>query len=133
MTARPSEVEDYVRRSDHYWRQALERLKAGQWEKASELAWGSVVERVKALARLWSQAELRSHREVREFIKRAALQNADEALYRAFREAESLHINFYESFFDPEEVRQAFVAIQELLARLDSYLHPASGPAPTAS
>ena len=117
-----SEVEGYVRRSDEYWRQAQTLLAQGEVEKASELAWGSVVERVKALAAAKLGAELRSHREVRDFLKRIANQIPDQDLYRSYREAESLHINFYESFFDADEVRMSFAVIEGLLIRLDAYL-----------
>ena len=121
MTTTP-DTEAYVRRSDAYWRQALEYLPRRELEKASELAWGSVVERVKALALARTGAELRSHRELREYIKRVANQALDEELFRDYREAESLHINFYEFLFDVQEVTVALDIVRRLLAKIDSYL-----------
>ncbi len=122
MTTPQSVVRAYVDRSDQYWQQAQELLDQQEIEKASELAWGSVVERVKALALARTGADLRSHREVRDYVKRIANQIPDEELYRRYREAESLHINFYESYFDIDEVRMSFAAIEALLMKLDAYL-----------
>lgn len=121
LSPRP-EIEDYIQRSNQYWQQSLGFLSRNELEKASELAWGSVVERVKALALAKVGVELRSHRQVRDYVKRVASQAKDEELYRYFREGESLHINFYESFFDPEEVRRALAAIEQVLVKIDSYL-----------
>lgn len=116
------EVQGYLGRSDELWRQARELLDQGHLEKASEMAWGSVVERVKALALSRSAAHLRSHRELRDYIKLVARQNSDQPLYDSFRQAEKLHINFYESYFDVDEVREAFVAVENVLLRLDAYI-----------
>ena len=94
------EAQQFIQRSDEYWVQALEMLETGHLEKASELAWGSVIERVKALALAKHRLSLRGHRDVRDYVKRVAISAADEALYQTFKRAESLHVNFYESFFD---------------------------------
>lgn len=116
------EPEQLLRRSDQYWQQAQELLEQNHLEKASELAWGSLVERVKALGIVKSDVRLRSHRDLRTYIKRMAMDKKDEEMYRVYQRAESLHINFYESFFDEDDVRSAIVSIRELLLRIDSVL-----------
>lgn len=116
------EIEGYIRRSNEFWRQAKELLDQNHLEKASELAWGSVVERIKALALARSASYLRSHRQLRDYVRLVAHQNNDPALYEAFRQAERLHINFYESYFDITDVREAFLGVEDTLRRVDAYL-----------
>lgn len=117
-----NEIEGYIRRSDEYWRQALGFLNRNELEKASELAWGSVAQRVKALALAKIGRELHTHYQIRDYVKRIASQTADENLFRDFTEAERLHTNFYEGLFDRDEVGMAFAVIRRLLARVDSYI-----------
>jgi len=122
MTETPlAELLAYVGRSQGYWIQAQEQLDLGHLEKAAELAWGSVAERLKALALARTGTFLRSHGAIRSFVRKIASQLNDVDLYQAFRQAESLHIEFYESHFDIDEVRQAFAQVDTLLRKIDSY------------
>ena len=116
------EAQQLLRRSDQYWVQALEQLEGDHLEKASELAWGSVVERIKALALAKTGQHLQRHRRIKNYVRRVAASVGDEELFRVFQRAESLHINFYESFFELDEIREAFNYIRELLPRVDSYI-----------
>ena len=116
-----------VGRSNQYWIQAVEQLEGQHLEKASELAWGSVLERVKALALVRSKVALRSHRDVRNYVKAEAARVGDQELFRTFQRAESLHINFYESFFELDEITEGFQYVREVLPRIDAYMFE-SGP-----
>jgi hypothetical protein len=115
-----TEVEEYLSRSNEYWRQALEFFSSGEIEKASELAWGSTAERIKALALQETGSLLRSHGQIHSFMTTISRQLGDEELYRLFREAESLHTNFYESHLDREDVRITLLSIEKLLTKLEA-------------
>jgi len=116
----PNEVADYLANSNKYWQQALSQLESREAEKASELAWGSVVERIKALYFLKMGKKLsQSHGDVKSYIRNISNQLRDEELYKLFHEAESLHANFYEGFKDLDDVRRIFPSIQKLLTKID--------------
>jgi hypothetical protein len=120
----PSEVADYLANSRKYGQQALAQLESREAEKASELAWRSVVERTKALYFLKTGKKLsQSHGDVKSYIRSISQQLEDEELYNLFHEAEGLHANFYEGFKDLDDVRRAFLNIQKLLTKIDTLLY----------
>jgi hypothetical protein len=119
-----SEAGDYLGNSHKYWEQALAQLESGEAEKASELAWESVVERIKALYFLKTKTKLsQSHRDVKSYVRSISQQLEDKELYNLFHEAESLHANFYERFKDLGDVRESFLNIQKLLTKIDALLY----------
>lgn len=115
-------IDAYLFRSDKYWSQVQEFLQAGELEKASELAWGSVAERVKALGLARTAKLLRSHSQLTDYAKTVANQMQDGELREGFAKAERLHANFYESFLDSDEIKRTLAHIPALLAKIDFYL-----------
>ena len=99
-------------------------LKNKEFEKASEVAWGSVAEMIKALALAKTKQELRSHRDIRNYIRLTASQHSDKKMIDLFEDAESLHRNFYEGDFDEMEVRQKISSAEELVRKLLGILIP---------
>lgn len=118
----PRQVAAYRRRSNEYWAQAKELWAKGNTEKASELAWGSVAERVKAVALARTGQMFRSHRLVGEYVDRLARELASPDLERVFDRAARLHQNFYEADLSAEAVRARLVDVEWLLNRLDLVL-----------
>ncbi len=79
---------------------ALER---GEFEKASELLWGSMALAVKAVAAL-REIQLRSHASIWDYARQLSHELGDQELFDAFRDANRLHTNFYESDLTREVV-----------------------------
>lgn len=110
-------VEIYFENSNRYWNQAQEHLKRKELAKASELAWGSVAEAIKALAATTGHM-VKGHREVRSYIKIVSGQLQDPELYEYFKEVERLHVNFYETHLDEDDIRGALSKAHVLLSKL---------------
>lgn len=117
-----SEVLTYMVNSDKYWGQALEMFTKREIEKAAELAWGSVAERIKNLALVKSNAFLRSHANIRDYVKRIAAQISDEELYQLFLVAQRLHVEFYESHLDADDVNRDLLSVRKLLLKIDTLM-----------
>lgn len=104
-----------------YWKQANELLEKGEWTKASEMAWGSVVESVHALAEFQGKKLGGGHSELKDYV-RGVSQHVDRELYDVFRKAETYHANFYHDFLDEQDVKESFPLIKEFLERIASLL-----------
>jgi len=121
--ALPKEPEEtlvgYLRNSRRYWRQALAYIEKGDLEKASELAWGCVAERIKALALVRDGRLIKSHREIRDYIKDVSQDTGNKAIFDAYRQAQGLHSNFYESGLDADEVKDSFLETEKLILDID--------------
>ncbi len=72
---------------------ALERE---EFEKASELLWGSMALAVKAVA-AFREIQLRNHTSIWDYARQLSHELGDQELFDAFRDAHRLHTNFYES------------------------------------
>lgn len=117
----PPEVEEYLDRARRYWAQSQEQWVKGEREKATELAWGSAVEMVKALALTGGQ-KLRTHGEVRNFVRSLANAHSDPELYHLFADAEAAHSNFYEGFMDETRVSEVLVNLRKLSDKISKSL-----------
>jgi hypothetical protein len=116
------EALDYLERSNRYWTQSLELLDAGEPAKASEMAWGSVVGRVEALALRRTESPLGSHRRTRNFVRDIAQSEGIEELYEIFGNAERLHTNFYREFLEEYDVRSGLLYVRTFLEQIDRLL-----------
>ena len=113
-----SSFDQYVKRGKKYGAQVRDYLKKKEFEKASEVAWGSVAEMIKAVALAKTRQQLRSHRDIRNYVRLLARQRSDEEMFDLFEDAESLHRNFYEGDFDEMEVREKISSAEELVRKL---------------
>ena len=113
----------YQDRANIYWNQANELLQKGEWTKASELAWGSVVEAIHALAES-KGTKIKNHGALRNFIRAVAQQLQDERINELFKKAETFHANFYHEFLDESDVKDMFPYIQEFLEKIGNLLPP---------
>lgn len=105
----------------HYMRNAREFLGQQEFTKASEFIWGAMARAIKAVAAL-KGFELRQHRELWDYARELAQELNDPSLFQGFRQANSLHGNFYEAGLPAEEVIDSIETIGSAIAKLLSLL-----------
>lgn len=115
------QINEYLERSSTYWRQALEYQGKGNTLKTTELAWGSIVQAITALA-LTMGKKLRRHREIRTYVRDLASQLGDKELVDLFTRGEAAHANFYQDFMDQAEVREVIAEMAKLLEKIQALL-----------
>ena len=93
---------------------ALERE---EFEKASELLWGSMALAVKAVA-AFREIHLRNHASIWDYARQLCHELGDQELFDAFRDANRLHTNFYESDLTREVVLASEERVRGGLGRL---------------
>jgi hypothetical protein len=89
-------LQGYVTRCQEYLGNAFTSLEQNEVEKAGEFLWGSMAQAIKAVASL-KGVELRNHGAIWTYVRELTKELGDEDLLEAFRDANSLHQNFYES------------------------------------
>ncbi len=109
--------EKYKVQSIHYLENAFVSMEAGHPEKAGEFLWGSMAQAIKAVAAS-KEMLLESHGELRNFARELAKEQKDDSIFKVFRDAESLHKNFYEFGFELEDVRISAQDVREGVAKL---------------
>ena len=106
----------YVQLYKKYISDAKKLIEQGDHTQASEKIWGAAALIVKAAAIKYKNKRLTSHGELWEFVSELATEKNDEELRRLWRTAVSMHINFYEKWAPPEDIKKALEDI-ELFAR----------------
>ncbi len=114
-------TDHYVRLHRKYLREAEELLERGDAVQASEKLWGAAAEIVKAVAAK-REFELRSHRDLWEFIDRLSDELKDTEIVKLFAVASALHQNFYEAWMPLNAVKRSAEAVRELSRRLEMLL-----------
>ena len=110
-------------RSQEYLRNAYTSLEQNEVEKAGEFLWGSMVQAIKAIA-AFKDVELRSHEAIWTYVRQLSRELGDEAMFGAFRDANSLHQNFYESDLTREVVLTHGEMIRRAVRRSLAMLPP---------
>ena len=104
--------------SDEFLEQAREELSNGDLLQASEKAWGAVAHYVKSVASDlgWSN---QTHRDVNRGARKL-IRLTDDPKLNAVRlgAVNALHQNFYEDWFDRDQVTDSIEAAQELVAAM---------------
>lgn len=111
----------YVTRSQEYLQNAYIALEQNELEKASEFLWGSMAQAIKAFAAFKGE-HLASHAAIWKYVTELSRELGDQGLFDAFRDANSLHINFYESGLTREIVLTLEERIRRTVGRLVSLL-----------
>lgn len=111
-------VETYVQQAIRYLDNARSELSNGELEKAGEFLWGSFAQALKALAMAKKSVEIRTHSELWDLARSAAKELGDESIYTGFREANSLHSNFYEVRLGKEDLEISIERIRRQVAKL---------------
>ena len=116
-----NEVDDpqrkYAEQCRLYLINAYNVLNSGEASKAGEFLWGAMAEAIKAVAAN-KGIVLSSHGELWRFATELTNELGDDQVYRAFREANSLHSNFYESRLEVADVRSSAEIIGAAIGRL---------------
>jgi len=107
----------YVKLSLHYSDNAQKFLKLEEFEKASEMMWGSMSTILKAVAS--SKGEmLNKHGYFYGFAKKLAKEMDDPEVFTCFLLASNLHINFYESNLKQENTLEMIKKIARMIGKL---------------
>ncbi len=115
---RDRKVEEHLRISRQFLRQAEREFAQGDRLQASEKAWGAAAHVVKAVAqqRGWQHD---GHRYLFEAIDRIYRETGDSQIRDLFRIANSLHMNFYENWQSDDLVQDGIGRVEVLLAKLE--------------
>ena len=111
-------TQKYREDSRHLLAQARSELAAGDVRQASEKGWGAAAQILKAIAedRGWDHGK---HRHLSRVASRLRAETGDRDVFRLYQVADSLHGNFYEDEFPPENVGEALDDVEALLDKLD--------------
>ena len=112
------EAERYASLALKYLENAAEELSRGELEKASEHMWGAVAEAIKCVLAARKGVVVVRHAELRRYARELARETGDPEIFRAFREAESLHSNFYEAVLEEEDLLAHFDSVRLLVSKL---------------
>ena len=115
---RDPKVEEHLRISRQFLRQAEGEFAQGDRLQASEKAWGAAAHAVKAVAqhRGWQHD---GHRYLFDAVDRIYRETEDAELRDLFRIANSLHTNFYENWQSEDLVQDGIKRVEVLLKRLE--------------
>jgi uncharacterized protein (UPF0332 family) len=117
------QLQRYTDRCREYLQNSYASLEQNEVEKAGEFLWGSMAQAIKAVAAS-KNIELRSHAAIWEYARGLSKDLEDPALFDAFRNADSLHRNFYESgltreivLTSGERIRYAVGMLMDMIPR----------------
>jgi hypothetical protein len=112
--------ENHTEVSRQFIGEAEKYLVQGDLLQASEKAWGAAARKVKAIAedRGW---EHKGHGHLFAAIGNIVAETGQTELRGLFREANALHINFYEGWLTTQDVSESLEAVKELLELLEQY------------
>ena len=99
--------------------QANVELAAGDARQAAEKGWGAAAQKVKAVceARSWRHV---SHRDLRTAATELSRETGDREIRVLFKAANNLHKNFYEDFYNVDEVGESLVDVRRFIDKLDA-------------
>ena len=103
--------------------QAETELAAGDARQAAEKGWGAAAQKVKAICeeRGWRHV---SHRDLRNAAKTLSREANDHEIRLLFDAVNTLHKNFYEDFYNVEEVSEGLTDVRRFIDKLDALSLP---------
>ncbi len=118
VNGRDPKVEEHLRISRQFLRQAQEEFAQGDRLQASEKAWGAAAHAVKAVAqqRGWQHD---GHRYLFQAIDNIYRETGDSEILVLFRSANSLHMNLYENWQTDNSVQDGIERVEALLGKLE--------------
>ncbi len=116
-----AEAELHLKLCQKYMREAENFLAEKDYVQASEKAWGSASQIVKAVAAKRG-LKIKSHRELWEFLTDIDKEHPDWNLLGMFHVANSLHVNFYENWLTPEAVINGVNTVKKFIEKLRKML-----------
>jgi len=108
----------YLNQSLEYLENASKAFKDGNPEKAGEFLWGSVATALKALVMAKKGIDIRSHSQFWEIARELTRETGDMSIYESYKEANSLHSNFYDSRLSLDDIKNSSKKIAELVKKL---------------
>ncbi len=112
----------YQERSQAFLVKAREQLEAGDFEQASEKAWGAVALMVKAVAQARGRSH-RAHNQLTDIVEDLADEMGDDQLSDLYDAANALHGNFYENRFRARGVRRRLRNVEAFVEKMDRILN----------
>jgi len=113
----------YALQSSHYLENSQSAIVLGELEKAGEFLWGSMALAIKAVAAI-KGIELRSHGKLWDYAKEVSKDLREDSIFTAFRDANSLHSNFYETGMSLEILLDSEERIRRAVGLLISQIPP---------
>jgi len=113
--------EHYSNLNRKYVNEAEEFLARGDAVQASEKLWGATAEMMKTIAAKRGM-ELRSHRDLWEFVDKLADELNDPDIIKFFSIANALHQNFYEDWMPLGAVKRDAEAVKQLNEKLEKLI-----------
>ncbi len=115
---RDPKVEEHLRISRQFLRQAESEFAQGDRRQASEKAWGAAAHAVKAVAqqRGWRHD---GHRYLFEAIDKIYYETGNREYLVLIKSANSLHMNFYENWQTDNSVQDGIERVKVLLNKLE--------------
>jgi len=113
--------EHYFNLNRKYLNEAEAFLAKGDSLQASEKLWGAAAEMVKTVAAKRGM-ELRSHRDLWEFVDKLADELDDPDIIKLFAIASALHQNFYEDWMPLDAVKRSMEAVKQLNEKLEKLI-----------
>jgi len=107
----------HLKLCEKYLREAEEFLERGDSVQAGEKAWGTAAQMLKVVAARRGR-ELRSHSMLWEFVEELSKELEDEELLTLWHVANSLHVNFYESWATLHAVERGLKDIKRFIEKL---------------
>ena len=115
-------AEHYLNLNRKFLREAEKSIAKGDSIQASEKLWGVAAEIVKTVAAKRGM-ELRSHRDLWEFVGKLADELNDPDIVKLFSIANALHQNFYEAWMPLGAVKRNAEAVKQLNEKLEKLIH----------
>jgi HEPN domain-containing protein len=108
----------YLNQSLEYFENASKAFKDGDPEKAGEFLWGCVATSLKALVMAKKGIEIKSHSQFWDIARELTRETGDISIYESYKEANSLHSNFYDSRLSLDDIKNSSKRIMELVMKL---------------
>ena len=116
------EILTYQERGQTFLVKAREQLDAGDFEQASEKAWGAAALMVKAVAQARGKDHY-AHFQLTEIVEDLADETRDEDLSRLYSAATSLYTNFYENRFRARTMRRRLRDVESFVEKMERILN----------
>lgn len=116
-----SGAEKYLEGAEELLAQAKEELSKGDLRQASEKVWGACALAIKAHALHREGRKLESHRELWEYKNEVAKELGD-WVRAVFRQANTMHTNFYENQATKEDIKDVIKEVSKLVSKIKETL-----------
>ncbi len=126
MTNENGAATDYVAQGRQFLTQAYEELAKDDLRQASEKGWGATAQAIKAVAHARG-AEHKGHGHLVAISRALASEHNDPELRHRFNAGAELHTNFYEGYYDSDEIAERLERVSVLVDQIESLLNGRNG------